>query len=109
MQHVFWKNAKVSLPKSYHTADATKGKVLVSKEVSNNVKLEDFKELLDFNKITHAEDEIMKSKRSGRDLLFIKIKCYDTKQAEALISEGLVCQRTGIILKVEEFRTTPSI
>ena len=45
----FWKNVKLSLPKS---ADATKGKVLVFKRVSNNVKI-DFKELL--NKITHAE------------------------------------------------------
>ena len=93
------KNVKVSPPKSYHSADATK----------NNVKLEDFKEPLDFNKITHAEAERMKSKRSGRDLPFIKIKCDDTKQDEALISGELVCQKTGIIFKVEEFRTTPLI
>ena len=33
MQHVFRKNIKVSLPKSYHSADATKGKVLVFKRV----------------------------------------------------------------------------
>ena len=46
----------------------------------------------------------MKSKRSGRDLPFIKIKSDNVKQAEALISGGL-----GIILKVEEFRTTPSV
>ena len=46
----------------------------------------------------------MKSKRSGRDLPFNKIKCDDSKQAEALISGGLLCQKTGIIFKVEEFR-----
>ena len=51
----------------------------------------------------------MTSKRSGRDLPFIKIKCDYLKQAEALILGGLVCQKTGIIFKVEEFRTTPSI
>ena len=51
----------------------------------------------------------MKSKRSGRDLLFIKIKCDNTKHADALISGALVCQNTGIIFKVEEFRTTPLI
>ena len=50
----------------------------------------------------------MKSKRSDRDLPFIKIKCDDPKQSEALISGGLVCQKTDIIFKVEEFRT-PSI
>ena len=70
---------------------------MVFKGVSNNVKLEEFKELLDFNEITHAEAERMKSKRSGRDLPLIKIKCDDTKQAKALISGGLVCQKTDII------------
>ena len=51
----------------------------------------------------------MKSKRSGRDLPFIKVKCDNIKQATALISGGLVCQKSDIIFKVEEFRTTPSI
>ena len=50
--------------------------------------LDDFKELLDFNKITHAEAERMKSKRSGKDLSFIKMKCDNIKQGEALISGG---------------------
>ena len=109
MQQVFGKNVKVSLPKSYHSVDATKGKILVFKGVSTNVTIDDFKELFEFNKITHAEAERMTSKRSGRDLPFIKIKCDDPKQAEALISGGFICQKTSIIFKVEEFRTTPSI
>ena len=83
MQHVFGKNVKVSLSKSYHSADATKGKILVLKGVSTNVTIDDFEELLEFNKTTHAEAERMTSKRSGRDLPFIKIKCDDPKQAEA--------------------------
>ena len=85
MQQVFGKNVKVSLPKTHHSADANKGKRLVFKRVSNNVKIEDFKELLDFNTVTHAKAEGMKSKRSGRDLSFIKIKCDNAKRAEALI------------------------
>ena len=109
MQQVFGKNVRVSLPKSYHSADATKGKILVFKGVSTSVNIDEFKELLEFNKITHAEAERMTSKRSGRDLPFIKIKCDDPKQAEALILGGFICQKTGIIFKVEEFRTTPSI
>ena len=109
MQQVFEKNVKVSLPKSYHSADATKGKILVFKGVSTNVTIDDFKELLEFNKITHAEAERMTSKRLGKDLPFIKIKCDDPKQAEALISGGFISQKTGITFKVEEFRTTPSI
>ena len=56
MQQVFWKKVKMSLSRS----DAKKDKILVFKGVSNNITLEDFKQLLDFNKITHAEAEIMK-------------------------------------------------
>ena len=109
MQQVFGKKVKMSLPRSYHSADAKKDKILVFKGVSNNITIEDFKQLLDFNKITHAEAERMKSKRTGKDLPFIKIESDDPKQAEALISGGLICQKTGIIFKVEEFRITPSI
>ena len=86
MHQVFGKNVNVSLPRSYQSAEATKGKILVSKGVSSNVTLDDFKELLDYNKITHAEAERVKSKRSGRNLPFIKIKCDNIKQGDALIS-----------------------
>ena len=51
----------------------------------------------------------MKSKRTGRYLPFIKIKCDNPNQAEALISGALICQKTGINFKVEEFWITPSI
>ena len=53
MQQVFEKNVEVSLPKSYDSADTTKGKSLVFKGVSNNVTIDDFKDLPDCNKITH--------------------------------------------------------
>ena len=77
---------------------------MVFEGVSNNVKIEDLKELLDFNKITYAEAERMKSKRSGTDLPCIKMKCDDAKQAKAAhFGGGVVCQKTGIIFKVEEF------
>ena len=71
MKQVFGKKVKMSLPKSYHSADAKKEKVLVFKGESNNISLEEFKELLDFNKTSHTEAERMKSKRTGRDLPFI--------------------------------------
>ena len=82
---------------------------MVFKGVSVNITIKDFKELLDFNQINHAEAERMKSKRTGKDLPFIKVKSDDPKQAEALILGGLVCQKTGIIFRFEEFKTTPSI
>ena len=109
MKQVFGPKVKVSLPKSYHFADASKRNFLLSNGVSNNITIKDFKELLDFNKINHAEAERMKQKRTGKDLSFIKIKSDDPKQAGALLSGGLICQETGIIFRVEEFKTTPSI
>ena len=109
MKQVFGPKVKVSLPKSYHSADAAKTKYLVFKGISNNIPVNEFKELLDLNKITHAEAERMKSKRSGKELPFIKIKNDDPKQAEAFLSGGLVCQKTGIIFRVEEFKTTSLI
>ena len=81
MKQVFGPKVKVSLPKSYHSADASKSKFLVFKGVSNNITIKDFQELLDFNKISHAGAERMKSKRTGKDLPFIKIKSDDPKQA----------------------------
>ena len=54
MQQVFGRIVKVSLPKSYHSADVSEGKVLVFKGVSSNITLDDFKELLDFNKINQG-------------------------------------------------------
>ena len=94
MKQVFGPKVKVSLPKSYHSADTSKSKFLVFKGVSINITI----------KISR-----MKSKSTGKDLPFIKIKSDDPKQAEALISGGLVCQKSGIIFRVEEFKTTPSI
>ena len=109
MKQAFGPKVKVSLPRSYHSAEASKSTFLVFKGVSINITINEFKELLDFNKITRAEGERMKSKRTGRDLAFIKLKCDDPKQAEALILGGLLCQKTGIIFQIKEFRITPSI
>ena len=109
MKQVFGPKVKVSLPKSYHSAKASKSKFLVFEGVSVNITIKDFKELLDFNKINHVKTERMKYKRTDKDLPFIKIKNDNPKKAEALISGGLVCQKTGIIFRVEEFKTTPSI
>ena len=88
MQQVFGKKVKISLPKSCHSTEAKKDKISVFKGVSNNITLEDFKQLLDFNRITHAEAERMRSKTTGKNLPFIKIKSDNPKQAEALISGG---------------------
>ena len=57
MKQVFGPKIKVTLPRSYHSADASKSKILVFKGVSINITINNFKKLLDFNKITHTETE----------------------------------------------------
>ena len=99
----------MSLPRSYQSAEATKGKDLVFKGYLATLQEMISKNCLIIAKITHADAGRRKSKRSGRDLPFIKIKCDNIKQAEALISGDQYARKTGIIFKVEEFRATPSI
>ena len=74
MKQVFGPKVKVSLPKSYHSADASKSKFLVFKRVSINITIKDSKELFDFNKINHAEAERMKSKRTCKTYHLLKEK-----------------------------------
>ena len=60
MKQVFGPKVKVSPPRSYHSADASKSKFLVFKGVSIHIAINEFKEMLHFNKITHAGAERMK-------------------------------------------------
>ena len=73
MKQVFRPKVKVTLPRSYHSADTSKSKILVFKGVSINITVNDFKELLDFNKITHAEAKRMKSKEQVEAYLLLKL------------------------------------
>ena len=54
MKQVFGPKVEVSLTKSYHSADASKSKILIFKGVSNNITIKDFQELLDFNPGGHS-------------------------------------------------------
>ena len=80
MQQMFSKRVETPLSKANHSV---KPKLLVLKGVSCRISLDDFKELLDFNKITCAKIERITSKRSGRELSLIKLKCDNPKQALA--------------------------
>ena len=69
----------------------------------------DFKEFLDLNKIIYAKTERLTSKKDGRVLQMFKLEIKDEAEAKALISQNLTCHITGIIYKVEEFRSPVSI
>ena len=103
MKAALGKNIRVSLPKAYQITKQ-KNKCLVVKGVPTDLTDEDFKEFLDLNKISYAKAERYKSKRDGRVLPMFQLEISDPAKAEAPLSQNLMCNVTGIVYKVEEFR-----
>ena len=87
------KNLKISLPRAYQ--NQTKSKTLVVKGVPTEFTDEEFKQVLDHNKINYAKAERMQSKRDGRKLQMFQLELSDSAEAEALISSNLTCPQTG--------------
>ena len=86
-----------------------KSKTLVVKGVPTEFANNEFKEILDSNKIQYAKAERMKSRRDGRTLQMFQIELKDPFVAETIISNNPTCLQTGIIFKVEEFQTPISV
>ena len=107
MKACLGQNVKISLPKAYQTSKPKKS--LVIKGVPTEVSEQEFKEFLDLNKINYAKAERLISKKDGRVLEIFKLDFKDDTEAEALIAENLTCPVTGIIYRVEEFRTPISV
>ena len=108
MKAALAKNVMVSLPKAYQITKQ-KNKCLVVKGVPTDLTDEDFKEFLDLNKISYAKAERYKSKRDDRVLPMFQLEISDPAEAEALLSKNLMCNVTGIVYKVEEFRLPVSV
>ena len=107
MKACLGKNLKISLPRAYQSKD--KSKTLVVKGVPTEFTNEEFKQVLDHNKIKHAKAERMQSKTDGRKLQMFQIELSNPANTEALISSNIACPQTGIIFKVEEFRLPISV
>ena len=107
MKACLGKNFKISLPRAYQNKG--KSKTLVVKGVPIEFTNDEFKQVLDHNKIKHAKAERMQSKRDGRKLQMFQIELSDPVEAEAIISGSITCPQTGIIFKVEEFRAPISV
>ena len=108
MKAALGKNIKVSLPKAFQT-NKTQNKSLAIKGVPTKIMDEEFREFLDLNKINYAKADRLKSKKDGRVLPIFQLEINDPTKDEALISQNLVCNITGIIYKVEEFRQPVSV
>ena len=99
---------KISLPKAYQI-NKVPTKSLVVKEVPTDITVSEFKEFFDLNKISYAKAERLKSKKDGRVLPIFQLEITDPAKAEALLSQNLACNVTGIVYKVEEFRAPISV
>ena len=60
---------------------------------------DEFKQVLDHNKIKHAKAKRMQSKRDGRKLQMFQLELSDSAKAEALISSNITCPQTGILIQ----------
>ena len=79
------------------------------KGVPTHITANEFKEFLDLSKISYAKAERLKSKKDGRVLPIFQLEVSDPAEAEALLSQNLVCNVTGIVYKVEEFHQPVSV
>ena len=108
MKAALAKNVRISLPKAYQISQK-QSKCLAVKGVPTDITEADFKEFLDLNKISYAKAERLKSKQDGRVLPIFQLELSDPADAEALLSQNLMCNVTGIVYKVEEFRQPVSV
>ena len=108
MKAALGKNVRISLPKAYQISQK-QNKCLSVKGVPTGITETDFKEFLDLNKICYAKAERLKSKKDGRVLPIFQLELSDPAEAEALLSQNLLCNVTGIVYKVEEFRQPVSV
>ena len=86
---------KISLPKAFQTSKVST-KSLAVKGLPTDITEAEFKEFLDLNKISYAKAERLKSKKDGRVLPIFQLEITDPDEAEALISQNLVCNRHSL-------------
>ena len=108
MKAALGQKVKTSLPKAFQT-DKVSSRSLAVKGVPTDITEADFKEFLDLNKISYAKAERLKSKQDVRVLPIFQLEITDPDEAEALLSQNLACNVTGIVYKAGEFRAPISV
>ena len=93
MKAALGKNVKVSLPKAFQT-NKTQTKSLAIKGGPTDITDTEFLEFLDLNKINYAKAERFKSKKTVGFSQYLPLEINDPTEAEALLSQNLVCQVT---------------
>ena len=109
MKAALGKNVKVSLPKAYQTSKSQNKTLAIKGVPATDITENEFKEFIDLNKINYAKAERLESKKDGKVLPIFQLEITDPDEAEALLSQNLMCYVTGIIYKVEDFRQPVSV
>ena len=99
MKAALSQNVKITLPKAYQL-NRSQNKSLAIKGVPTDITDDEFREFLNLNKISYAKADRLKSKKDGRVLPIFQLKISDPDEAEALLSQNLMCNVTGIVCKV---------
>ena len=68
-------------------------------EFTNN----EYKQILDCNKIQYAKAERMRSRRDGRLVQMFQIELKYPPEAEAIISNNITCPQMGLFLRWKSF------
>ena len=84
-------------------------KSLAIKGVPTDIMDSELTEFLDLNKTCYVKAERLKSKKDGRVLSIFRVEINNPTEAEALLSQNLVCQVTGIVYEMEESQSPVSV
>ena len=97
-------NVKITLSKAYQI-NRTQNKSLAIKGVPTDITDDEFREFLNLNKISYAKADRLKSKKDGRVLPIFQLKISDPDEAEALLSQNIMCNVTGIVSRWKNFES----
>ena len=89
MKATLGQNAKITLPKAYQI-NKTQNKSLAIKGAPTDITDDEFREFFNL-KMSYAKADRLKSKKDGRVLPIFQLEISDPDEAEALLSQNLIC------------------
>ena len=104
MKVALGQNVKITLPKAYQI-NITQNKSLAIKGLPADITDDEFREFLNLNKISYAKADRLKSEKDGRVLPIFHLEISDPDEAEALLSQNLRCNVTGIVYRWKNFES----
>ena len=104
MKAALGQNVKITLPEAYQI-NRTQNKSLAIKGVPTDITDDEFREFVNLNKINYAKADRLKGKKDSRVLPIFQLEISDPDEAEALLSQNLMCNVTGIASRWKNFES----